>query len=85
MHDAGARAPAKKVRTMIAQHSMGTKQHPYEHLHITHHHAHAAHPAESKVIPIHQGTGLDEMHDHLEDAFGKPNDGEQECEDGNCE
>ncbi len=88
MHDGGAKAPPKHVRTMIIQHSMGTKSHPYQHVHITHHHSHSAHPATSHVVPVHGGAGaagLDELHDHMEEHMGQPNPGEQECEDGNCE
>jgi hypothetical protein len=79
MHDpASVKAPPKKVRSMTMHF------HP-KHVEVTHHHTHSAHPAESTTIPIHQGTGMDALHDHIEDHAGQPNDGEAECEDGNCE
>jgi hypothetical protein len=85
MHDDGAKVPPKRVKTMIITHHPPTKEHPYQHMHITHHHSHSAHPAETHIVPVHQGDGLDQLHDHLEEHMGQPNEGEQECEDGNCE
>ena len=85
MHDPEAKAPPKRVRTMIITHHPPTKEKPYHHMQVTHHHTHGAHPAESHEVRVHEGSGLDELHDHLEDHMGMPNDGEQECEDGNCE
>lgn len=81
MHDKAAKTPPKKVHTMIVTRVPG-KGH-----HVTHHHTHASHPAESQMVHAPQGNenNLDNLHDHMEEHMGGQNPGEQECEDGNCE
>jgi len=80
MHDAGAKAPAKRVHTMVV-----TRK-PTGH-HVTHHHTHAAHPAESYMVEAPGGNpgNLDNLMDHMQEHMGDQNPGEQECEDGQCE
>lgn len=72
---ASEKAPPKKVKTMVM-----TFHH--NKVHVTHHHTHAAHPPEAHEIPIHQGTGMDELHDHIEEHAGQPNTGEAEADAG---
>lgn len=71
----GMKLPPKRVKTMV------TTFHPNK-VHITHHHTHQAHPPETHEYPIHHGTGLDALHDHIEDHVGQPNDGEEAAEAG---
>lgn len=76
LHDpVSEKTPPKKVK------SMTMTFHPHK-VHVTHHHTHPAHPPESKEIPIHQGAGMDALHDHIESTVGQPNTGEPEADAG---
>jgi hypothetical protein len=83
MHDPEAQSPPpKKVHTMVITRVPG-KGH-----HVTHHHTHPQHhPAHSQMVHAPEGNegNLDNLHDHLEENMGEPNEGEQACEDGHCD
>lgn len=69
-HDADEpQEPKKEIKAMhIRKASDGSHV-------IEHHHVHFSHPMEE-----HTAKNMDELHDHLEQHWGAPNDGEQESE-----
>ena len=68
-HDADKQEPAKEIKAMhIRKASDGSHV-------IEHHHVHFSHPMEE-----HTAKNMDELHDHLEQHWGTPNDGENASE-----
>lgn len=82
---ASDKKPPKHVDTVIMKRRRPTAEKPYHHVEITHHHTHPAHPPEHHTVKIHgsgASTGLDQLHDHMEDHMGQPNPGEAEADAG---
>lgn len=70
---------------MVITHHHPTKEKPYHHMVITHHHTSSAHPPATHEVKVHgsgMNAGLDALHDHMEEHYGKPNPGEEAAEAG---